>query len=227
MPEDQSVNGDIWNEEAGYLFQKLGWQKIADSNIDIPGADGMMHGIDSIYSYKDGFNPIKSQAVFIEAKRYATTSFSPTKLSDWIGRMDAKIRELKFGTELYDRYPLIQELKIGSSVLAIWFHDYENYPSIRSKFQDALKAVKTPRTRGPNTVNRLFVIENDNILRLASLVDAVEKWNNEFKLSESPALEFYYPSSTLSGYAGQANQVVNLEYIFSRFVFCKIEDYNR
>lgn len=221
MAEDQGVNGDIWNDEASALFQALGWSKIADSNIDIPGVGDIKHGIDSIFAYKDGFNPVKDQGVFIEAKRYATGSFSPKKLDDWISKMDMKLRELKFGNELYDRYPIVDSLNISNSVLAIWFHDLENYISYKEKLREALLAVKTPRTRGPSTINRLFVLENDHILRLASLVDSVQKWNSALELGPNTFLQYYYPASSLSGFAGRAEPVLNLEYMYSSFIFAK------
>ena len=69
MPEDQGWNGDRWTEEASALLKRLGWEKIADSNIDIEGTDGLWHGIDALFRYEDGFSSYK-QGVFLEAKRY-------------------------------------------------------------------------------------------------------------------------------------------------------------
>lgn len=225
MAEDQGVNGDIWNDEASRLLERIGWIKVADSNIDVPGSSGLSHGIDSIFKYEDGFKPNVDQGVFIEAKRYKTSSFSASKLRDWITRIDFKIRELDNSAEFYDRYPMMEGLSNSNGLLMLWFPDTINFPSFRAKFREALLSVKTPRTRGVNKINRLFVLENDNILRLASLMDSVEKWDirNRSELADT-RLYFHYPSSHLFGYPIQDKRILSLEYVFSKFVLAKAKE---
>ena len=94
MAEDQGVNGDRWTTQASALLQQLGWSKVADSNIDIPGSDGLTHGIDALFQYDDGFNQT-TQGVFLEAKRYATTSFHKSKLQDWVNALNKKMLDLR------------------------------------------------------------------------------------------------------------------------------------
>ena len=222
MAEDQGVNGDIWTDQATRFLEKLGWIKIADSNIDVPGSNGLKHGIDSIFQFSDGFKPDKGQGVFIEAKRYKTTSFSASKLADWIKVIDKKIRSLDNSSEFYDKYPTMSSLNIYNGLLVIWFPDTENYPAYREKFREALLNVKTPRSRGVGKINRLFVLENDNILRLISLMDAVEEWNRSYLSPKiDTSLKFHYPSSQQFGYPIQEIKTLNLEYMFSKFILAR------
>lgn len=222
MPEDQSINGDIWTEEANHLLKKIGWEKIADSNIDVPGTDGYMHGIDSIFTFFDGFRPNKEQAVFLEAKRYLTSSFNGSKFNDWIRVIDLKIRSLKDSQDFFDRYPSLESCNVRNALLVVWFHDFENYPQFREKIDKALMNVKLPGTRGGSKTNKLFVLTNDGICKLASIVKSVSDWNRvNYTDKVDYKLRFHYPASILSGFAIRQVEVLNLEYIFSKFILAK------
>lgn len=223
MPEDQGVNGNQWTNEASKLLLKLGWEKIADSNVDIPGSDGLMHGIDALFKYFDGFYPAIEQGVFLEAKRYETENFRPGKLNDWINCFDKKIRELKTSAKFYETYPIMENTRAINGFLALWFHDLENYNKFYPNFNKALLSVKTPKGRsGIKLMNRLFVIENHGILRISSLIDAVEKINNS--MIEIADFKFVYPSSAGFGYPIHESVVLNFEYIFSKFILGKAVD---
>lgn len=219
MPEDQGVNGDRWTDEASRLFKRAGWQKVADSNIDVPGTDGTQHGIDSLFTYEDGFKPQMQQGVFLEAKRYAVSSFNRKKIDDWVASLDHKIRSLRQSQEFLQTYPLFSESNMTNGIFAIWFHDIDKHPDFKEKFTQWLSEINVPKGRGSKFVNiRLFVLENDKILRLASLLDTVNKWN----IDNGPnSLKFYYPSSARFGSPVQEFAIVNLEYIFSQFVLAK------
>jgi hypothetical protein len=219
MPEDQGVNGDRWTDQASRLFKKAGWDKIADSNIDVPGVDGLQHGIDALFCYEDGFSPKMKQGVFLEAKRYAVGSFQKQKLSDWVVKLDEKIRKLRTSQEFLQTYPYIGDAKLVNGVLAIWFHDLNNHPEFREKFVQYLAEVDVPRGRGSKMINlRLFILDNDKILRLASLLHTVEQWNKD---NCENSLKFYYPSSARFGNSVQEMSTLNLEYIFSQFILAK------
>lgn len=219
MPEDQGVNGDRWTDEASRLFKKAGWQKVADSNIDVPGTDGLQHGIDALFVYEDGFNPKIKQGVFLEAKRYAVGSFSKKKINDWVHKLDEKIRKLRGSQEFLQTYPHIEETKLVNGILAIWFHDLDAHPDFKDEFIQYLAEVNIPKGRGSRLINlRLFVLDNDKILRLASLLDTVDKWNRE---NGENSIKFYYPSSARFGSPVQETLTINLEYIFSQFVLAK------
>jgi hypothetical protein len=178
MPEDQGVQGDRWTEEACRLLDRIGWEKVADCNIDIPGSDGEMHGIDALFKYTDGFQPNRPQGVFLEAKCYKTSSFSATKLKDWVHCFDSKIRELRMSEKFYSEYPSMADTNPINGLLAVWFADCEKYQNFRKVFKKALLSCKCPRKhRSESSMNRLFVIENDGILRLSALMNSIDNFN--------------------------------------------------
>ncbi len=225
MPEDQGVNGDRWTDEASRLFKSLGWEKIADSNIDIEGQDGLRHGIDSIFVLHDGFQPSQKQVVFLEAKRYKTTSFSKGKINDWIKVIDKKLREIIGSEGFYEQYPKLAGQNINAGILAIWFHDYEQFPQYRSKIKEYLLNVEIPRGRTGSAINRLFFLDNDSILRIASTIDSINDWNtkNHSEIADC-GVKFFYPSSLLTGFAVQETSVMNIEYMYSKFIFAKSKE---
>lgn len=225
MPEDQGVNGDKWTSEANRFFNRLGWEKIADSNIDIEGKEGLMHGIDSIFIYEDGFRPDKHQVVFLEAKRYKTTSLPKQKIAEWIEIIDKKLREITYSEAFYDQYPKLAGQNINCGILAIWFHDYEEFPKFRDKINQYLEQVKVPKGRVGSAINRLFYLDNDGILRIASIFSIIDEWkaNNISDLADC-SIRFYYPSSVLTGFAVQELEVLNIEYIYSKFIFAKANE---
>lgn len=225
MPEDQGVNGDKWTNEANRLFSRLGWEKIADSNIDIEGKEGLMHGIDSIFMYEDGFRPDQGQVVFMEAKRYKTTSLPKNKIAEWIEVIDKKLREIVSSEAFYDQYPKLSGQNINCGILAIWFHDHENYLGFRNKIQEYLQLVSVPGGRMGSSINRLFYFDNDNILRIASVYSAINEWNvsNKSNLVDC-SVYFVYPSSVLTGFAIQEIQTLNMEYIYSKFILARAKE---
>ena len=92
--EDQHYNGDIWNQEIVRLFQKFGWNRIGDFDMDVVGSDNSKMGIDTVLMFD---TPLKSkpQLAILEAKRYLTTSFSKALLQEWLNRLDSKLLKLR------------------------------------------------------------------------------------------------------------------------------------
>lgn len=222
MAEDQDFNGNLWTAQASILLQKLGWLKVADSNIDIPGSNGFVHGIDALFRYEDGFNhPV--QGVFLEAKRYATSSFREAKLQDWVNVLHKKIVELRSSAPFNTTYPMMSETDPRNGLLVLWFHDLNNYRAFKPTLTSALAAVQTPRGRG--VTSRLFVLSNDDILRLASLVRTIEIWNSATTDVAGSNLQFYYPSSLGYGSSTRQTPILNLEYMFSRFIVARGTEY--
>lgn len=220
MAEDQGINGDKWTEEASALLKRLGWQKVADSNIDIEGIDGYKHGIDALFKYLDGFSR-EQQGVFLEAKRYLTTSFSGTKLHDWVDKLNQKILQLRRSEEFNHNYPAMAETNPQNGLLVIWFSDVENYREFEPKFKKALSTVHVPHS-WRSVCNRLFIFTNDDILRLCSLTHAINELNNRFVGDgKEQKLTFYYPSSVSHRFLSQFSSVINIEYMFSKFLMAK------
>ncbi len=220
MPEDQGQNGDRWTAEASRLLERLGWEKVADSNIDIEGVDGLKHGIDALFRFPSAFAPSKIEGVFLEAKRYGTPSFSPTKLQDWVDKLDEKMLELRRSEEFNTRYPKMAETDPRNGLLAIWFHDTANYPQMAHKLETYLSGIRLPR-RYRARHNRLFVLHNDGILRLASLADAAK--DLAVSLSLPDGLAFHYPSLPKYGNLAADRRSVSLEYMFSKLVLARAQ----
>ena len=223
MPEDEGKNGDRWTDEASVLLKRIGWEKIADSNIDIEGADGQQHGIDSLFRYRDGLRN-NWEGVFVEAKCYRTTSFNKAKLPDWVDRLYEKMTELRRSGPFNSQYPAMGASTPRNGLLVLWFHDLENFPQFRSTLANSMQAVKTTRRRGSiRFSSRLFVLDNDAILRLCSLLQAVQDWNqtNRADSAESGRLKFFYPSALDFGHPSQLTEVLNIEGLFSKCVLAK------
>ena len=199
MAEDQGVDGDIWTEEACRLFKKIGWLKIGDSNMDITGSDDKKKGLDALFQYEDGFSSMfYKQGIILEAKHYKTTSFTPAKISEWVLHLEHKVSKLKHSSSLARKYPGVEKLKLDTGVIAIWFHDYQNYEGFKEQFRKSLMGIKMPIGRKEKNINlRVFVLENEMILRTASMIDAVEKFNGQS--NSKSKLNFYYPSSAKFG----------------------------
>ncbi len=215
MAEDQGVNGDRWTEQASALLKKLGWQKVADSNIDIPGADGLLHGIDAMFRYDDDVSKA-TQGIFVEGKRYSTSTFRPGKIQSWIDALNKKIIELRRSSDFNKTHDTMSETDPRNGLLVLWFHDIANYNNFKPTLTKALADVKTPR--GSGQINRLFVISNNDILKLCSLHSAIESWNKRYTNEPSGELQFYYPSPNYSS-VSRRNSVLNLEYMFSKLIF--------
>ena len=220
MPEDQGVNGDRWTKQAAELLRRLGWEKVADSNIDIEGNDGLLHGIDALFKYEDGAR-LTTEGVFLEAKNYATTSFNKAKIQDWVTKLDEKIDSLSKSSEFYKDFPAMAETKSRNGLLILWFSDVKKFEDFKPKLEQAMASVVVPRARTSRKPNRLFVLANNDILRLSALVNAVEDWNSKAKGDENK-LRFVYPSNFKNPV--QQRNTLNLEYMYSKFVLARAED---
>lgn len=189
---------------------------IGDSGMDLEGSDGEKYGIDSLYSFKDPAKDIP-ESLILEAKSYKTTSFSKSKLQEWIDRLNIKILELRNSEYLIERFPIFKDistLKIG--LIFIWFDDIENYKEYRQKFLEILSEIKvSSRTFRNGVYNKIYVIDNDLISKLCSLYTVVREFNENFK--------FYYPSAFIHERAVQRSAVLSLDYFFSKFILGQLK----
>ena len=139
--EDQHYNGDIWNQEIVRLFQKFGWNRIGDFDMDVVGSDNSKMGIDTVLMFD---TPLKSkpQLAILEAKRYLTTSFSKALLQEWLNRLDSKLLKLRNSDRFYDRFPVARDFTMSDTgIIAVWFSDTENYKDFHPKFLECLRQV--------------------------------------------------------------------------------------
>ena len=216
MAEDSQYKGELWNKRAIKLLNLFSWDMIGDSGMDLEGSDGEKYGIDSLYSFKDPAKDIP-ESLILEAKSYKTTSFSKSKLQEWIDRLNIKILELRNSEYLIERFPIFKDistLKIG--LIFIWFDDIENYKEYRQKFLEILSEIKvSSRTFRNGVYNKVYVIDNDLISKLCSLYTVVREFNENFK--------FYYPSAFIHERAVQRSAVLSLDYFFSKFILGQLK----
>ena len=216
MAEDSQYKGELWNKRAIKLLNLFSWDMIGDSGMDLEGSDGEKYGIDSLYSFKDPAKDIP-ESLILEAKSYKTTSFSKSKLQEWIDRLNIKILELRNSEYLIERFPIFKDistLKIG--LIFIWFDDIENYKEYRQKFLEILSEIKvSSRTFRNGVYNKIYVIDNDLISKLCSLYTVVREFNENFK--------FYYPSAFIHERAVQRSAVLSLDYFCSKFILGQLK----
>lgn len=225
MPEDPGFNGNRWMNEASKLLVKMGWDKIGDSNIDVEGSDGHKHGLDSIFRYEvlpesgwEGF--------FIEAKYYSKNSFNLGKLQDWVKTINQKILDIRRSEDLYRRFPVLKEenVKVRNGMLAIWIHDLNGNDDFSKDFRSAMRSLNTPHGRGlVGRINRLFIFNNQSILKICSLIDTVSGYLNETNIPQSQ-FNYWYPATKLL--PAMSSTTITIEYALSKIVFGKIKNSN-
>ena len=221
MPEDQGFNGDRWNKEASKLFAKMGWEKIGDSNIDVEGTDGHQHGLDSIFRYKD-VSEFVWEGVFIEAKNYSKLSFKTSKLHDWVKSINQKMLETRRSDDLFRKFPKLSEDKVQlrNAILSIWIKDLNGDMEFRKDFVNAMQSVNLSHGRGsPGRINRMFVLENDSILKICSLIDSIKAYTTENHIEEN-RVNYWYPATKSS--LAISSKTLTIQYAFSKFVLVKV-----
>jgi hypothetical protein len=218
MAEDQGVNGDIWNEEASRLLSLLGWIKIGDRNIDIQGTDNNMYGVDTLLKYQDPRVSAVSTGVLMEAKRYKTTSFKSNNLTEWVKRLDTKLGKIKNSKNFYETYHQMEDSDIRTGIILIWFSDTEEYDrEFKLKFQEALLNTKISHKQRISGYTRIFVMSNEHILRLCSLIRSIK----DFSEISKGALQFHYPHSDNFRTPQDSSQVLTIEYMYSKFILAE------
>lgn len=213
MPENQGVNADIWTNEASRILTNFSWEQIGDCNIDIKGASAEERGLDIIFKFKDPYRP-SDQVVLFEAKRYATNSFTKSAFEDWLKTLDDKIIDLRHSEDLKSKFPVLDSCEITYGLIGIWFHDYENYFNFKAKLKEIYSKV-TMSSRSRNAgYSKIFVITNDEILKLCSVYDIIRNFNRD-------DCHFYYPASEELNVPVYKTKVLSLDYMFSKFILCE------
>lgn len=213
MAEDQGVNGDFWNDEASNLMKQFGWKQVGDGNIDVVNESGDKHGLDRMFRYVDARRGALEQGVFLEAKRYKTTSYSKTALEEWIKTLSKKLIKVRNSETFYDTFPDFNNSVLRTGIIMIWFSNLKEYQTFRPKFQEDLKTIKAPSGTRHDTISRIYVLENYDILRLASVHTTIQSFNTQYNTTVS----FYYPTIQKFGNVASRNNTLTLDYIFSKF----------
>jgi len=221
MAEDQGVNGDRWNNELTKLLESLGWTTLGDSNMDLPNEREKEHGVDRVFTYLNSFRHGRSEAVIVEAKNYLTTSYKADNIDTWIKTLDNKISNLKNSGSLYEMFPVLETMPFRSGVIAIWFSNVEVYPAFKKdKFLPSLRNVKMNRKMGDS--NLIYVLENDAIMKLASLSMAVSEINRDKLTAEQ--FQFFYPADNAQ--AARSSTELALNYFTAKFILGEYIDTN-
>ena len=213
--EDQSHDGGEWNRQAFALFQKFGWDRIGDRDMDVMGEDDSKMGIDTIVRY---VSPLKTrpQIAILEAKHYLTTSFSKSKLEDWISRLDNKLTKLRNSETFKDRFPQIEECTVlNTGIIAIWFYDTEQYSNFNDTFKTILKQISISGRQRKVGLSNIYVIDNERFMRLFSMsveLDYIRK-NGDVEFN------FVYSQAFTSNHPVKRLPVLTIEGIFSDVIF--------
>lgn len=214
MAEDQGVNGDIWNNEAAKLLTACGWQPVGDSNMDITSEYDKPQGIDRIFTFNDDRrNPKMPQTVLVEAKCYKTDSFSKANFQKWLITLNDKISDSKNSSDFLEKFPNLKRTMIRNGLIVIWFSNLEDYDRFRPGFQTIKRQVYAPNRRN-KSANNIYVIDNYDILRLASVITTIKHFNAD----RSSKLNYFYPTSENFGHAIARNSQLTLDYMFSKII---------
>lgn len=207
--EDQSINGGIWNKQLSKLLNLLGWETVGDHEIDIKGSDGEKYGIDTLMTYE---TPLKNmpQSVIVEAKRYLTTSFNASLLQKWVDRIDDKLVALRNSSDVVELFPTLSDCtQFDVGLIAIWFHNVNDYKEFQPSFKTALQNVSISGRERKIGKNIIYVIDNTRIMRMCALYDVMKTWNN---------FSFYYDPEFTGGKPAEEKKVLTPEYMFSDII---------
>lgn len=213
--EDQSHDGGEWNRRAFALFQKFGWDRIGDRDMDVMGEDDSKMGIDTIVRY---VSPLKTrpQVAILEAKHYLTTSFNKSKLEDWISRLDTKLTKLRNSETFKERFPQVEECTVlNTGIIAIWFHDTEEYSNFNTTFKSILKQISISGRQRKIGLSNIYVIDNEKFMRLFALSEEL----NYIRKNGDVEFNFVYSQAFTSGQPVKRLPILTIEGIFSDVVF--------
>lgn len=215
--EDQPYNGDVWNHEIVRLFEKFGWSRIGDYDMDVVGSDDKKMGIDTIVSFDTSLKS-KPQLAILEAKRYKTASFSKFLLQDWLSRLDNKLLKLRNSDKFYDTFPVAGNCTIpDTGIIAIWFSDVENYAQFHSKFQECLCQVSISNRMRKAGMNKIYILDNYRFMRLFALQTAINSIDN------NKDLQFAYSPCYNDNEPFDKRKCLTIECMFSDVIFAEMQ----
>lgn len=218
MAEDQSVNGDRWNDQFSKLLQSLNWNSLGDSNMDLRNERDKKHGVDRLCIFQESLRGTRQEASLVEAKNYKTTSYTSGLIGDWIITLDNKLVNLKTSNDLLEKFEVLSEMPLRTGIIAIWFSDFTDYQKFKPKFIESLKKVKLNRKQV--NPNKIYVLENDAILKLASLSLAIQGINSS--KDNKTEFKFFYP--TIETLPATRSNVLNPNYFTAKFILGDYKD---
>jgi hypothetical protein len=215
MAEDQAYNGDAWNKEASILLKKFNWEQIGDSNIDVINDEGKSTGLDRVFKIFDLNRKGNAEIVVVEAKRYQTTSFNKSKISEWIKVLDGKLNKVRGSSEFRQTYG-IDGIQMRIGLIVIWFPDVDTFitPAFQKTYLESLLNYKASSYSRKAGSNRIYILTNDIILRLCSMSHHID----EFQRKQNVTLRYFYPGSTDGNRPVSRNDQLTVDYFLSKFI---------
>lgn len=211
MAEKQGKLGDSWNDCAGRLLKKLGWQHIGDSNMDLTGSDDKEYGVDSIFMYSVAGKSMK-QTVILESKRYQHTSINSSTLQNWVKRLKDKLNALRNSESLKAEFKELEDcLPVNLGIIMCWVHDGdETY--LNNIFQQYLENTIIATGAKSGAYSRIMVLDNRRITRLCSMMEELEKFDS---------YGFVYPSGIIDNDVLVEHGVLSVEYMMSDIIIAE------
>lgn len=211
MAEKQGKLGDNWNNCAGRLLKKIGWQHIGDSNMDLPGSDDKEYGVDSIYKYTVA-GKSTMQTVILESKRYQQSSVNASNLQKWVERLKEKLSQLRNSKELMNQFPELEDCSpTNLGIIMCWVHDGEK-KYLNETFQRYLESIIINTGAKSGAYSRIMVLDNRRIVNLCSMIDELNKFDD---------YDFVYPSGIIDNDVLIKQKVLSIEYMMSDIIIAE------
>lgn len=212
MGEDQPKQGERWTEHAVALLKRLGWQLsgVTQKDFECIKHSKDTHGLDAFMTYYDPFQNRKV-GIILETKNYKWENVTRANVQKWVDEVRERIECAPENSDFKKKFNFDDSF-VDTGLLMIWSKD-EFHRQQFDKYLQELKIARKHRTL------RIYVLHNDDILKLYSLSNLLEKIS--LAVSAQGKFEIIYPSfknndpKRISGF-------VILEYFKDPFFFARI-----
>lgn len=203
--------GESWNNCAGRLLARLGWQHIGDSNIDLPGSDSKEYGIDSLFKYIVAGKTMMQPAI-LESKRYSKDSIKAGTLQKWLERLKEKLNALRNSKDLQLEFEELEEcLPINLGIIMCWVQDGDE-TFLNETFQRYLEDTIINTGARVGAYSRIMVLDNRRIVKLCSMVEELGKYDD---------YNFVYPSGIIDNDVIVEDKMLSVEYMMSDIIIAE------
>ena len=210
MAEKQGKLGNSWNECAGRLLNKLGWEYIGDSDMDLQGTDSKEYGVDSLFKYSVA-GKLSKQLALLESKRYAMDSIKASTLQQWLERFHKKLNMLRNSEELLKEFNELENCSpTNLGIIMVWVHDADD-TYLNGTFQRYCENTII-NTAGRGSYSRIMILDNRRIVKLCAMLDALNKYDD---------YNFIYPAGIVENDAIVENKVLSIEYMMSDIIIAE------
>ncbi|WP_313184187.1 hypothetical protein [Sphingobacterium siyangense] len=219
MPEDQSHDGSLWNQQFSNLLTYFNWEYVGDADFDILTEEDKARGIDRLFTLENPYKKNK-ELCMLESKRYALTSFNKGKIGEWAKTLEDKITKIKNSENLYELYPQLEGINFHQGIVAIWCPEQENIKAFNKRFIDGLEDADIG-SKHSKSMNKLFFLDNKRISRLVSMIIAIKEINTQ---TTKKKFNFYYHGN--KDYASCRSHTLLPSYMIGKFILGDYSDEN-